>query len=193
MNIWDPVARKYRKVHPVLVLAQADTPFRAIWALLCGHSSRSGCDKCFIRGTMKGPGGEKWGATRFGGYTSPAPTLTFDDQHNWSEGSVRFGQARFDPSVAKGLMVSHDKHLMRCRAADAATTRAILQFPIPAAACQGGDLTADPSSADQRELTSGAPGLITSSKHAQLSVRKYSCTEAHNTTVPEARVGMRHF
>jgi hypothetical protein len=159
MNIWDPVARKFRKVHLVLALAQADTPFRAIWALLCGHSSRTGCDKCFLRGTKKGPNAEAWGATRFGGYSQHAPTLVFDDLCNWEEGSVIYGQAKFDPKQAEHLMVSHQKHLLRCKAAEAASMRALEQFPIPRAARNGGDMTADPSSAEQRELTKGASDL----------------------------------
>jgi hypothetical protein len=97
MNIWDPVARKFRKVHLVLALAQADTPFRAIWALLCGHSSRTGCDKCFLRGTKKGPNAEAWGATRFGGYSQHAPTLVFDDLCNWEEGSDKEGVCLVGP------------------------------------------------------------------------------------------------
>ena len=46
-----PGETQFRKVVPLLVMAFADTPARATWALTCGHSGRSGCDKCSMPST----------------------------------------------------------------------------------------------------------------------------------------------
>ena len=64
-----------REVYPVLVFAFADTPARRGWALTCGHSGRSGCDKCGIRGVKILPSGQELSSVSFLGYCEPAPAL----------------------------------------------------------------------------------------------------------------------
>lgn len=75
-TIWDSFRQRERRVHPVLMFAFADTPARRCWALTCGHSGRSGCDKCGIRGTKDPSAGEDdSNPTVFAGYSRDTPAL----------------------------------------------------------------------------------------------------------------------
>lgn len=75
--VWDSFRKRWRKVFPVLVFAYADTPARRGWAMTTGHTGKSGCDKCGIRGVRKLPGGIVLTWTAFAGYFGKCPALLF--------------------------------------------------------------------------------------------------------------------
>lgn len=161
MRVYDVYRKRYRSVVPVFALAFADTPFRAAWALTCGHSGRSGCDKCALRSTRGATDGEQYTHNVFGGYTDLAPTLNFDERTgDWVAGQALLGQAGvFNPEAAAELLITHKKHLMRSRAAEQATTEEARNHPLPAAAAHGGCFLADPNSAEERALSEGGSFL----------------------------------
>lgn len=138
----------------MIILAFADTPARRSWAMTCGHSGRSGCDKCFIRGDVR----EGQRHVTFGGYVDAAPAALFSDDGQWSEGTVCYadGDGGFDVQAAERLLITHEKHRMRCELADAESASLAKLYPLPDGAADGGDLLADPSSPEQRALTEGA-------------------------------------
>ena len=77
ITVWDSHHKAYRFVLPVLLLAFADTPQRRAWALKCGHSGRTGCDKCGLRATRHGADGMEYASNCFRGYAELAPTSTW--------------------------------------------------------------------------------------------------------------------
>ena len=153
--VWDSHRQTTRRVLPLLVLAFADTPARRAWALTCGHTGRSGCDKCGVRSVRQGPHGEVYSSACFGGYAWHAPTLTYDINGNWQEGSVLYGGDNFDPATAEPLLITQEKHMLRSVAADEASQDEAEKHPLPAAAANGGTLTADPNSPAERQLSAG--------------------------------------
>lgn len=78
IRVWDSHRNSWRYVYPILVFAFADTPARRRWALTTGHTGKSGCDKCGIRGFRLLPSGIELNWTAFMGYSSPCPVLLFD-------------------------------------------------------------------------------------------------------------------
>ena len=79
IKVFDSFRRVWRWVYPVLVFAYADTPARRAWALTCGHTGRSGCDKCGIRGVRVLPSGEIVSFTVFVGYAGPTAAMVYDE------------------------------------------------------------------------------------------------------------------
>lgn len=82
VKVWDSYRDMYRYVHPVLVFAYADTPARRSWLLGCGHTGRSGCDKCGIRGVRELTSGVPLGNTCFLGYSGSTLALVYDADKN---------------------------------------------------------------------------------------------------------------
>lgn len=80
IKVWDSHRNVYRFVKPVVVVAYADTPARRGWALTCGHTSRSGCDKCGLRSTRTMFDGTETPTNVFTGYIANAKALVFDVQ-----------------------------------------------------------------------------------------------------------------
>lgn len=155
--VWDSYRKKERHVLPVLMFGQADTPFRAAWALTCGHSGRSGCDACSLRSTRCGPDGQEYSFNVYGGYTVPAPTLAFGEDAQWKEpGEVLLGEGmQFIRERMEGLIITSKMHQLRSRAADEAREEETQRFPLPAGAAGGGNLAADPNSAEEKALSKG--------------------------------------
>jgi hypothetical protein len=156
LHVWDSFRQRRRKIVPILTLAFADTPARRAWNLTCGHCGRSGCDKCGIRGTrVVDEDGNGFGPTRFLGCASDAPTLSFNLEGEWKEGTIRYGDKRFVPERDAGILITNAHHSMRAQLAEDITEKIAALHPLPAAAANGGTLDSDPSSPEQRRLTQG--------------------------------------
>lgn len=128
-----------------------------MWALTCGHSGFSGCDFCYQRGSTTNGLGEPLGTVRWLGCHFQTDFQAFDEQMQLTQGRVLLTSAdgTFDTEQANALHVKNVLHKARCVAADEAKQRAFEKFPMPARARGGGDLTEDPSSDDQKQLTKG--------------------------------------
>jgi hypothetical protein len=88
---------------------------RRAWALTCGHSGRTGCDKCGLRSTRRVPDGTEYSSNCFGGYSARAPTVTFDTAGNWQEAEVQYSKGgRFDEARVAELLIGKEQ---LCRAA----------------------------------------------------------------------------
>lgn len=102
IKVWDSHRKKWRSVFPVLVFAYADTPARRGWALTTGHTGRSGCDKCGIRGIRILPGGIQLNWTAFAGFHHPCPAMVFYPQPKVS---------LFSPSLTVSCSVASPVHV----------------------------------------------------------------------------------
>ena len=143
---------------PVLLLAFADTPQRRAWALTCGHSGRTGCDKCGLRASRFGADGFAYNNNCFRGYADLAQTMTFDNEGTWTAGQVQYSvEGSFNEADAAKLLITDEKHRRRCKRAKADSRELARMHPLPVAAENGGSLAADPNSAAQRALTAGGP------------------------------------
>jgi hypothetical protein len=159
--VWDAHRQKHRKVTPVLTLAHADTPARAKWALTCGHASRTGCDKCGLRSCRTLADGTPVSYAVYRGYIAPAPTCTLEESVagangpiDWVVGVVQYGaRGKYNVDAAHALLVSDRKHTMRSLAAEAVNVAEAELHPLPAAAANGGCLTSDPNSPEERALS----------------------------------------
>lgn len=78
VEVWDSHRKQHRTVLPILVVAYADTPARRGWALTCGHTSRSGCDKCGLRSTRVLPNGDPISFSAFLGYDALTNGMVYD-------------------------------------------------------------------------------------------------------------------
>ena len=160
--VYDVFRAEQREVVPVLALAHADTPARAAWAATCGHTGRSGCDRCAIRGTRQLADGTPTPSTVFRGYDAPAPTLNLledaegAEPAQWAVGTVQYGvRGKFKPERVEPLLMTTRKHSMRSLAAEEASAEEAINHPLPLEAAAGGNLAADPNSDEERALSAG--------------------------------------
>jgi hypothetical protein len=77
-----------------------------------------------------------------------------DDPAEWVVGQVRHGaRGKFNMDAARALLITDRKHTMRSLAAEAVSAAEAESHPLPAAAANGGNITSDPNSPEERALS----------------------------------------
>ena len=153
----------FRKVVPLLVMAFADTPARATWALTCGHSGRSGCDKCFMPSTRMLADGTQIHFNIYRAYVDAVLAYVYAGDRSgdqlldrWQEMEIVYGDGKtFWPASGDRLLITDQKHRMRSLAADQATAEEHARRPLPPAATNPANVSQDPNSAVARGITRG--------------------------------------